>query len=236
MAPTPASSLPGMLLAAATIVVAWQLPYGPQALYPLSLLATFAHEMGHGLTTLLVGEHFDRLLLHADGSGLAQWSGNPGRLARAVIAAGGLLGPSVAGVALLLLTGPPRRARTLLWVFAAGLVFCVVLWVRNPFGMAFLLAMAAVFAAAGRWLADFAAAFVLHLLAAVLCLSWFRDLDYMFSAKAVVAGVARASDSAVIAEALWLPFWFWGGVVAALSLGLLVTGLWVETRRARANR
>ena len=115
-------------------------------------------------------------------------------------------------------------------------MFCVVLWVRNPLGMAFLLAMAAVFAAAARWLADFAAAFALNLLAALLCLSSFRDLDYMFSAKAVVAGVARASDSAVIAEALRLPYWFWGGVLAALSLALLVIGLWVAARRARANR
>jgi hypothetical protein len=114
MAPTPASCWPGLLLAAATIVVAWQPPYGPQALYPLSLLATFAHEIGHGMTTLLVGQHFDRLLLHADGSGPALWSGDPGRLARAAIAAGGLLGPSVAGIALLLLAGSPRRARTML--------------------------------------------------------------------------------------------------------------------------
>ena len=235
MAPTPVSATPVLLLAVSTIVVAWQLPYGPQALYPLSLLATFAHEMGHGLTTLLVGEHFDRLLLHADGSGLAEWRGNPGRLARAAIAAGGLLGPSVAGVALLLLAGSPRRARALLGVFAAGLVFCVVMWVRNPFGMAFLLATAAVFAAAGRWLGDFAAAFLLNLLAAVLCLSWFRDLDYMFSAHAVVAGVARPSDSAVIADALWLPYWFWGALVATLSLTLLVLGLWVATRRVRAS-
>ena len=68
----------------------------------------------------------------------------------------------------------------------------------------------------------------------MLCLSWFRDLDYMFSARAVVAGVARPSDSAVIADALWLPYWFWGGVVAALSLTLLVFGLWAVAGRRRA--
>ena len=47
MAPTPASAdSPGLLLlAAGAIVIAWQVPYGPQALYPLTLLATFAHEM-----------------------------------------------------------------------------------------------------------------------------------------------------------------------------------------------
>ena len=44
-----------LLLAVLVIVVAWQVPYGPQALYPLTLLATFAHEMGHGLTALLAG-------------------------------------------------------------------------------------------------------------------------------------------------------------------------------------
>jgi len=236
MASTPASASPGLLLlAAAAIVVAWQVPYGPLALYPLTLLATFAHEMGHGLAALVLGGDFDRLLLHADGSGLAVWRGEGGRLARAAIAAGGLLGPTVAGVALLLLAGSTRRARVLLWVFAAGLAFCVAMWVRNPFGMAFLLATALALAAAGRWLGDFGAAFLLHLVAAVLCLSWFRDLDYMFSASAVVAGVARPSDSAIIAQALWLPFWFWGALVAALSLALLVFGLWIAGRRSRGR-
>ena len=221
------------MLAAGAIVVAWQVPYGPQALYPLTLLATFAHEMGHGLAALLVGGHFDRLSLHADGSGLAEWRGEVGRLARAAIAAGGLLGPTVAGVALLLLAGSTRRARVLLWVFAAGLALSVAIWVRNPFGIVFLLAAAAALAAAGRWLGDFGASFLLHLMAAVLCLSWFRDLDYMFSASAVIGGVERASDSAIIAQALWLPFWFWGALVAALSLALLVLGLWIAGRRSR---
>src|SRR5688500_16782908 len=159
-----------LLLAAAAIVVAWQLPFGPQALYPLTLLATFAHEMGHGLAALLVGGEFDRLSLHANGSGLAEWRGDGGRLARATIADGLLLGPTVAGVALLLLAGSTRRARVLLWVFAAGLAFCVAMWVRNPFGMVFPLATAAALAAAGCWLRDSRAAFLLHLMAALLCL------------------------------------------------------------------
>ena len=229
-----ASDSPGLLVLAATaIVIGWQVPYGPQALYPLTLLATFAHEMGHGLTALLVGGEFDRLFLHVDGSGLAVWRGDGGRLARAAVAAGGLLGPTVAGVALLLLTGSTRRARVLLWIFAAALALSVAMWVRNPFGIAFLLAVAVALAAAGWWLRDFGASFLLHLLSAVLCLSWFRDLDYMFSSSALVGGVARPSDSAVIAEALWMPFWFWGALVAALSLALLALGLWIAKRRAR---
>lgn len=226
MTPTPSSDLSGLLLAVATIMVAWQLPYGPQVLYPLSLLATFAHEMGHGLAALLAGEEFEYLLLHADGSGLAAWRGDPGRLARAAIAAGGLLGPSIAGVSLLLFARSPRRVRVLLVALAASLALCVLMWVRNLFGIAFLLGTAAVLAAGARWLGDTAASFGLRLLTAVLCLSWFRDLGYMFSAQVVVAGVVHPSDSAVIAEALWLPYWFWGALVAALSLAVLAFGLW----------
>ena len=236
MASPPAADSPGLLLLAmAVIAIVWQVPYGPQALFPLTLLATFAHEMGHGIAALLVGGEFDRLSLHADGSGLAEWRGDPGRFGRAAVAAGGLLGPTVAGVTLLLLAGTTRRARWLLWVFAAGLVFCVAMWVRNPFGIVFVLAAAAAVAAAGRWLGDFGAAFLLHLLAAVLCLSWFRDVDYMFSSNAVIAGVERPSDSAIIAQALWLPFWFWGALVAALSLALLLLGLWIVHRRSRGR-
>lgn len=58
-----------------------------------------------------------------------------------------------------------------------------------------------------------------------LCLSWFTDLDYMFSAHAVVDGVVHPSDSAFIAAALGLPYWLWGGVVAGLSLAVVVLGI-----------
>ncbi|MDP3650853.1 MAG: M50 family metallopeptidase [Rhodoferax sp.] len=65
----------------------------------------------------------------------------------------------------------------------------------------------------------------MHLIAATLCLSWFTDLDYMFSAQAIVNGVAQPSDSAVMAQALWLPYWFWGGVVAVFSLAVAALGI-----------
>ena len=107
-----------LLLSTLTIVVIWQLPYGRQILYPLTLLATFAHEMGHGLTAMLVGEQFDQLLLNADGSGVAMWRGNPGRLATALVAAGGLVGPSFAGIGLLLVSRSQRFCRAVLATLA----------------------------------------------------------------------------------------------------------------------
>lgn len=209
-----------LVLSTIAIVVVWQVPYGRELLYPLTLLATYAHEMGHGLTALLTGADFDQMLLHADGSGMAVWRGNPGRLASALIAAGGLVGPTFAGVGLLLASRTPRFARAVLATLSVLLLVSMAVWTRNAFGAAFLLTVAVTLGLAAKLLPDAAAAFVLHLIAATLCLSWFNHLGYMFSAQAVVNGVAMPSDSAVIAQALWLPYWFWGGVVAAFSLAV----------------
>jgi len=222
----PLRALLGVLM---LIVVIWQLPHGQAILYPFSLLATCAHELGHGLTALLVGAEFHSFVLYADGTGMATWQGSPGRLATALVAAGGLLAPSIGGSLLLILARSTRQTRLLLWL-VAGSLLVVVWWTRNPFGIIFLLACAVFFAIAALWLSDRSAAFILRLTGAVLCLSWFQHLDYMFSASASVGGMDHPSDTAVIARELWLPYWFWGGVIATMSLAVLTFGLWVATR------
>jgi hypothetical protein len=219
-----------LLVAAALVVVGWQLPYGPQILYPLSLLATWAHELGHGLTALILGADFDRLLLFADGSGLAEWRGNLGRLGRAAVAAGGLIGPSIAGALVLIAARSPRRARLLLFVLALLIALSAVLWTRNLFGLVFLTAMAGALALSARLLPLTGAAFVAQLVGSALALSVFRDLDYMFSPGGFVGGELHRSDSAAIAEALFLPYWFWGGLVAFASLTVLAAGIAIAGR------
>ena len=221
-----------LILTVLTVVAIWQVPYGKQILYPLTLFATFAHEMGHGLTAMLLGAQFDQLRLYADGSGLALWYGDPGRMARALIAAGGLVGPSFAGVGLLVLARTPAWARAVLACLAAVIVIIVALWVRNPFGITFLLVLAGFLGLAARVLPDYGAAFLVSFVAVTLCLSWFADLDYMFSAYAEVGGQRHPSDSAVIAQALWLPYWFWGGIVALSSFAVLALGLLGAGRRS----
>src|SRR5436305_1988951 len=97
----PAHSRSLLLLAGLITIVAWQFAIGRQILYPFTLLATYAHEMGHGLTALVLGGHFESLEMYANGSGLAQWTGDLGRIARGLVAAGGLVGPSIAGATIL---------------------------------------------------------------------------------------------------------------------------------------
>ena len=46
-------------------VALYLVPYGRYVAYPLLLLSTFAHEMGHGLTALVMGGTFESLVMSA---------------------------------------------------------------------------------------------------------------------------------------------------------------------------
>jgi hypothetical protein len=48
-------------------------------------------------------------------------------------------------------------------------------------------------------------------------------MDYLFSYSAGPLGI---SDTAQIQQALMLPYWFWGGLIALSSLLILVMSLW----------
>jgi len=204
-------------------VIAWQFAWGRWALYPFTLLATFAHEMGHGVTAALLGQEFVSLRLFADGSGVAHWRGDPSRLARAAIAAGGLVGPAVAGGSLLAGTRVRRASRWLLLTLGLAAAAAVLLVVRNPFGVLFVSGLAAAAFAVVRFRPAWSP-WTVQVLAVELALSVFRDVDYMFSSRAVVAGVERPSDTGVMAEALFLPFWFWGALTAFVSLAGVLGG------------
>ena len=46
-------------------------PFGQLLAYPLVLLSTLVHEVGHGLAALAVGGRFERFVMFADASGMA---------------------------------------------------------------------------------------------------------------------------------------------------------------------
>ena len=63
----------GRLILAGFIVIALpSLPFGNYLVYPFTILTTWFHEMGHGLTALVMGQDFVRLQIFANGSGLAE--------------------------------------------------------------------------------------------------------------------------------------------------------------------
>ena len=104
----------GLIAAAVLTVVLWQIPGGNYILYPFTILATWFHEMAHGLTALLLGGRFTKLLIFSDGSGAAYYSGPLllGTFGQVLVAAAGPMGPPVAGAALILTSRSLKAAQT----------------------------------------------------------------------------------------------------------------------------
>ena len=96
LSPVAQRRLMGAVLASVLLTAAlYALPFGRTLSYPLMLVSTLAHELGHGLMAWLLGGDFVRLEIFADGSGLATHRSTT-TLASALVAAGGLVGPAVA--------------------------------------------------------------------------------------------------------------------------------------------
>ena len=84
--------------AVALTVSLWFIPFGSLLIWPFSFLATWAHEMGHGIAGILVGGTFDKLEIYEFGGGRAYITGVPGGGGQsALISMGGLIGAPLLG-------------------------------------------------------------------------------------------------------------------------------------------
>jgi hypothetical protein len=139
------TSRPATLMIGSLVVTAvlYALPFGRVLAWPLVLLSTLAHELGHGLAAAVLGGHFEGLRMYPDASGVATWSGPLGRLGVATVAGAGLVGPALAAFCLLAFGRTPRAARTLLGCVGTGLVVVALLVARNAFALVFILIVAA---------------------------------------------------------------------------------------------
>ncbi|HKU41201.1 MAG TPA: M50 family metallopeptidase [Polyangiales bacterium] len=192
--------------------------------YPLLLLSTLVHEMGHGLAALAVGGSFTSFEMFSDGSGVAHTTGGDSRLAAAFVAAGGLIGPAVAGALSFVAGRRPGSARVFLSVLCLGALVALALVVRNAFGWVFVGSFALLLGALVLKGSPRASQVLLVFLGTQLGLSVFSHRHYLFTDTAVIGGEMMPSDVAQIANALLLPHWFWGVVCAATSVLALTIG------------
>lgn len=217
---------------AATIVtvVLWMIPFGDWVIYPLSLLGTFTHELGHGIAALLAGGRFEELVVRPDLSGVARASGVGTGGGLALMAAGGLLFPAVAGFGMLLLSARQSLGHVVLGALAAALVLSLVLWVRGLFGIVAVLTLAAGLGY-GMWrLGGRALYFLVILISLQVGLSGLRNWRYLFSSH---AGAGQPSDTAQLAQALGGSAWLWGALV--LTANVVILGLAYRMVRRRID-
>ena len=214
-----------LLALAASLAVVWVPPLSGLA-WPLLLCSTLAHELGHGLAALALGGHFDSLSLYADGSGMAEYRGAFGRSEVALVAMAGLIGPPFAAM-LMLLAGRHQRASHLaLGVLGVGLAITGLLWAGNTLTLVFCLALAFLLLLVAIMGSPALSQVMCVFVAVELALASFTRADYLFTDTARTGGGVLVSDVGQIADAWWLPFWFWGALVGVLSFALLAFGVW----------
>lgn len=214
-------------------IALWQTALGRVVSYPFTILATWFHEMGHGVAAMLTGSRFERLLIFADGSGLAI-SLRPAdsfRLADALIAASGPLGPAMAGALLIAASRSIPATRTALMALGAALLLSTLIWVRSLIGWVILplLGLAILLLANSKSVPR--QRFGIQLLGVQACISAWSQFDYLFSSAGRVGGRMNRSDTAAIADALLLPYWFWGTAISALIIALLWWSFGLAFRR-----
>ena len=204
-------------------IVAWQTALGSLILYPFTILATWFHEMGHGIAAMLTGRGFERLLIFADGSGYAETLGPAEgyRLTDALIAASGPLGPAIAGALLIVASRSPAATRNALVVLGVALILSTLIWVRSLAGWLVLPALGLAIVALALRGSLSLDRFVIQLLGVQACISVWHQFDYLFSPGGNVAGRLQRSDTGAIADVLLLPYWFWGAAISAAILALL---------------
>lgn len=249
----PSLSLPGagtgrpphsartMLVASGAVTLAlYLLPFGGLLARPFFLLSTLAHEMGHGLTALLLGGGFQRLEMWPNGSGVSQMDlGGFGRMRQGLTVAGGLVGPAVAAALCFSLGRTSRGARACLLGIGLLLVVMEILVVRNAFGLVFAGLVAAACLLTALRGTPTAAQLTVVFVAVQLALSIFSRAGYLFVREAHNPTGSYPSDVQQMQSLLWLPYWFWGVLCGAFAIAVVGWGLriyWRLDKPATASR
>jgi hypothetical protein len=215
-----------LILSALATLVLYNVPFlGRILARPLVLLSTVAHEMGHGLTALMLGGRFQKFQMWASGAGLTEVDLTGfGRVRQGLTLAGGLVGPSVAAAVCFFLGRTTQGARACLIGLGVFLLLVEIFLVRNVFGFVFVgLLVAACFLAA-RLPPDRAQLAVIFV-GVQLALSVFSRADYLFTRGAVNPSGSFPSDVMQMQRLLFLPYWFWGALCGAVSVAVLVWGV-----------
>lgn len=203
--------------------------------YPLMLLSTLVHEMGHGVGALLAGGEWVDFHMFSDGSGYASVD-SPSDFGTALSCAAGLVGPAVVAALYLVLGLRPKLARLALAASGIFFVLALVIWVRGGFGMAFVAVVAVACLAIAVFTSTETSRLVLLFLATQLALSVYSGGDYLFEDYVdgqMSGGKLTPSDVQIMSDSIGGPYWLWGIICGAFSLAVIVFGGWLYLRTTR---
>jgi len=188
----------------------------------LVLFSTLAHEMGHGLTAMLLGGDFQTLTIQWNAAGQAESMIADSRIVKALVAAGGLVGPAIAAAILFSAArGTDRQFTILTRLFGGALFLLGLMTARSVWALIFTVGLGMALVVLPNKVKRNQLETLVVFIGVQLGLSVFTRSDYLFTRW---AGPGKPSDVAQMAEALFLPFWFWGALCGIFSVVVLLWG------------
>lgn len=212
------------------IFMVLQIPY---VSIPIKFLSTWSHEFGHGMGALMTGGRFYELTIYPNFSGLAQ-TASATDFSRAMTVIVGLMGPTILGVIMIILTRALSFYRVTLLLLAALLALSLI-WAANGFTFFTLGGSAVLLALAGWKFPKNVLLYVTTIIAIALCLDAVSSFGYFFMGGGEVGGRLFRSDTGVLADLWFGPHWLWGLLLAFLSVVILFTGVVLSDRWARSK-
>jgi hypothetical protein len=186
---------------------------------PLKLFVVLLHEISHGLAAIATGGRIEKIVVTPDQGGACYCGGGDAFLTLSA----GYLGSLLWGVLLVLLAARlGRRSGWFTALIGVGIGAISVLYIRNPFGLAFGLATAAALMAAARYLSPAANTRILWVLGLTSCLYAVLDIK-----SDVIDRPELQSDAAMLAEMTGIPTLAWG----ILWIGAALVICWLLFRR-----
>ncbi len=204
-------------------------------MYPFTLLGTWFHEMGHGITSMLVGGTFVKLEIFNDGSGLAYSSYQDfyikKNIALALVSAAGLMGPPIMGSILILMSKSFKKSTIILYALSIAMALSVIIWVRTGVGIITISLLAGLFFFIAYKGGDRFKQLAVQIIGLQACLSTYLQINYLYTEKVSVGGNPTGySDTGNIAQHLGGTYWIWGTLIGIAGFTLLITSLYYRFR------
>ena len=216
-------------LAVAVSLLVSLTPWAPFLLYPFKLFTTWVHEGAHALMTVLVGGRVTSITIEPDTSGLTQSLVPVSRAAGGLVTSAGYLGAAIVGCLLMAATRVEKWAHVILLTLGVLMLFTLVIWMRNLFGFAVVLAWGVALVTLARKGTGNAARFLLSLLAIQVALNSVYDIRVLFLVD------RGESDAATMARLFLLPAWVWATAWMLISVAMLGATLWKTRGRSRTS-
>lgn len=204
------------------VLIVWFAGQIPVLGKPFRLLATWVHELGHGLGAIISGGSFEQMIITPRFSGLAHtFSGSD--FERVVVLLTGLLGPAIAGGLMLILTRRFGHSRPALLILAAALFATLVLWAGDNFTRISVLGFALVVSVIAVKASPLIRSVSAHIIALAFCLNAVADFSYFFMNSSSLEINGGKSDTTALADIIGGPHIFWALVPSILSIIILFT-------------